>query len=454
VLSRGRQAVAPLYLLLCLVLGGSAQGIWANMVLQLVGLAIIAWAAMATEDEPLLEPARQLLLIASLGVAVIALQLIPLPGSLWSQIGPRHAIADGYRLLGISVPALPLSLTPYGTLDALLKLIPPIAILSAMLRLKAHRPVWMVSALIAGTLAGVVLGVLQVSNADPLTTPWYLYPETNYGLAVGFFANANHMATLLLMCIPFVAALVPAARTKNIQRFSAFVVLALGVGLILLVGIALNSSLAAYGLVLPVLAASALILIPAGGRLRLALAGVVAALAIAAVVVLSTSAVGGSAFNQSAATSVESRQEMLATTLKATKEFLPWGSGAGSFREVYRLFEDPNQVTSTYVIHAHNDYAEILLETGLLGLGVLMLFLAWWGAAVWRVWRSAEAGAFVRAASIASAAVLVHSLVDFPLRTAAVSACFAMCVALLADRRAPRVVDASDLRPTRHLVFR
>ena len=43
--SRFREGLAPAYLLLCLVLGGSAQGIWANMVLQLLGIGVIAWAA-------------------------------------------------------------------------------------------------------------------------------------------------------------------------------------------------------------------------------------------------------------------------------------------------------------------------------------------------------------------------------------------------------------------------
>src|SRR5207302_7614479 len=51
VAKRMREAAAPLYLLLCLILGGSAQGIWANMVLQLLGLAMLAWAALAPVDE-------------------------------------------------------------------------------------------------------------------------------------------------------------------------------------------------------------------------------------------------------------------------------------------------------------------------------------------------------------------------------------------------------------------
>ena len=59
-----------------------------------------------------------------------------------------------------------------------------------------------------------------------------------------------------------------------------------------------------------------------------------------------------------------------------------------------------------------------------------------------------------RAASIASAAILAHSLVDFPLRTAAISAAFAMFAALLADRRQPIASDPGDLRPTRHFVLR
>jgi len=132
---------------------------------------------------------------------------------------------------------------------------------------------------------------------------------------------------------------------------------------------------------------------------------------------------------------------------------MPFGSGLGSFQSVYPLYEDPATVSQTYAIHAHDDYAELALELGLPGILLVIAFLAWWIVAVWRVWRSAEAGPFVRAASIASAALLAHSVVDFPLRTGAISACFAFCLALLADRRAPQVMESSDLRPARHLAF-
>jgi O-antigen ligase len=452
--SRARQLVAPLYLFLCLIIGGSAQGIWGNMVLQLLGLAIIAWSAASAAGEPLVKPARQLLWIVILGLAAVAIQLIPLPAAIWPHLGGRAGIAEGYQLLGFPLPALPLSLTPYKSLDSLLGIIPGLAIICAMVRLKAYRGSFMVAALLVGVIAGILLGTLQVTSGDPLNSPWYLYAETNPGSAVGFFANSNHMATLLVIALPFLAALVPAAKGANLQRYSAFIALTAGATLVILVGIALNRSLAAYCLVLPVLLASALIILPSGSSLRTALMVVSMLVLAAAIAFLANSAIGSGTFNLDAANSVQSRQQILATTFTALKDYFPWGSGLGSFRDLYPLYEDPTGVTTTYVIHAHNDFAELALETGAAGCLVLVLFLLWWAAAVRRVWSTAEAGAFARAASIASAAMLAHSLVDFPLRTAAVSAAFGMCLALLADRRPPQAADPADLRPTRHFVLR
>jgi O-antigen ligase len=452
--SRARQAVAPLYLFACLILGGSAQGIWQNMALQLAGIAIIGWAAASRAQEPLVAPARQVLLITVLGIAVVALMLIPLPLSLWSQIGPRSALAGQYSILGLRPRALPLSLSPYDSLNSLLGMIPPIAIFSAVVRLKAYRPLWLALALLAGTVAGILLGALQVASAQAVQSPWYLYAETNVGTAVGFFANVNHMATLLVISVPFLAAIAAAARSASVQRYSAVIALCAGGVLVIIVGLALNGSLAGYGLALPVLAASALIELPPNSRLRLWAVVVAGVLLIGAVTAHETTSIGGAKFGQESATSVESREAILSTSAEALKDFFPLGSGLGSFARVYHLYEKPSQVSDVYVIHAHDDYVELALETGAAGVVVLVLFLVWWVATVWRVWRTAEAGPFARAASIASAAILVHSLVDFPLRTAAISACLAMCLALLAVRRAARVAEASDLRPTRHLVMR
>ncbi len=451
--SRAREAIGPAYLFLCLVAGGSVQGIWANMFLQLLGLALIVWAAMAGRDA-FSVPARQLLLIVLAGLGLIVLQLVPLPPSVWTGLGGRNSLAAGYRVLGIAAPSLPLSLSPYDTFGALVALLPPLGMLCAMIRLKAYRPSWLAAALIAATFCGILLGAMQVASTEPDLSPFYLFAESSFGLATGFFANANHMATLLVASLPFLAALLAAARRLSPQRYSALAAILAGAALVIVVGIFLNGSLAGYLLILPVVVASMLIVLPARSQARRWLAALGTVGLIAAVVALETSSIRPARLGAEAATSVGSRQEILTTTWAAARDMMPFGSGVGTFRPVYRLYEDPDRVTATYVIHAHNDYAELLLETGLPGFVLMLLFLAWWGAAVWRVWGSAEAGPYARAASIASAAILAHSLVDFPLRTAAISAVFAMCVALLADRRATPPAVKSDLRPTRHVVLR
>jgi O-antigen ligase len=423
------------------------------MLLQLAGVAIIAWVALAPRPEPLTRPATHLFLILLAGLGWIAIQLVPLPASVWPHLGGREAIAGQFRLLGLFIPALPISLTPYQTLDTLLTLIPPLAILCAMVRMQAYRPAWLVLALLLGTMAGVVLGVLQVSSADPLTSPWYLFPETNRGVGTGFFANANHMASLLVICLPFLAALLASARHGSRQRYlTAFVVLA-AAAIVLIIGIVLNGSLAAYVLAAPVMLASIALALPAASQARRWLGIAAGLLLVTGVGALCMRPVGTGSVGAQTAISVQSRQEMLATTLAAAREFLPFGSGLGSFTRVYPLFEDPVTVVPTSVAHAHNDYAELALETGIPGVLVLAAFLVWWAAAAWRAWRSPQGGQYARAASIASAAILFHSMADYPLRTAAISATFAMCLGLLVQRQAPARTEKSDLRPTRHVSF-
>jgi O-antigen ligase len=310
--------------------------------------------------------------------------------------------------------------------------------------------------LLAGAVAGILLGALQVSSANPELSPWYLYADTNFGAATGFFANANHMADLLVVTLPFLAAALAQSgdRERTPQQHSAALVVFAGAVLVIAVGIALNGSLAGYGLAIPVLAASALIAFPAR-RLSRWLAPGAAILFIAAIGWLSTTPLSNSQqLSSTASSSVQSRREILATSLKTTGDFMPFGSGIGTFQRVYALHEDHDRLNPTiYVNHAHNDYIEMALEMGLPGVILIGLFLLWWARAAWTKWPTKSRDPYARAAVVASAAMLLHSVVDFPLRTAALSACFAMCLALLArPKREPRK-DKSRLWATRHVVI-
>jgi hypothetical protein len=74
---------------------------------------------------------------------------------------------------------------------------------------------------------------------------------------------------------------------------------------------------------------------------------------------------------------------------------------------------------------AHNDYLQLLVETGAVGL-----LLALWG--VVRLWRATFADPWLLAAPVG---VLLHSLVDFPLQIPAVAVLFVVVAGLVPDRR-------------------
>lgn len=451
VADKAKRALAPVFLLCCLVFGGSGQGIWQNALLQLAAIIIIAVAAAAPSVEPLPAPATKLLYLALAAMTIIALQQVPVPPAVWAH-GARAKIAADYSILGTAPPWFPVSLTPFESLSTFLCLLPPLAIYVAIIRLKAFRQSWLAVALLSGTIVGIMLGAVQRSGAGQ-NSNWYPYSETNLGSAVGFFANANHMAILLVIGLPFVAALAAEVRGRGVQRSSALLAILGMIALLLIAGIILNGSFAGFSLLVPVLAASLLIILPPASRLR-KFAMLLSALSlIGAVALMATTSPGSGKIGREAATAVQSRETILETTSRAIADYMPFGSGLGSFLRVYRLYEDPAKVTNEYVIHAHDDYAELTLELGIPGIVLILLFLAWWFHAALDVWRNGNGGAFARAATIASAAILIHSIVDFPLRTAAISACFAVCLALLSERRKPTLLAMTDLRPVRHLVF-
>ena len=445
---RMREAVAPAYLLMALILGGSAQGIWTNVLLQLSGTAIIAWSLMSAPEEPLARPVRWLAWIALGLFAFVLLQLVPLPASVWPSLGGRSQLASDFRLLGESAPALPLSLTPYETGATLLRVIPAVAMFCAIMRLRAYRKSWLAFALIGGTLAGILLGAMQVASAAPVGSRWYLYPQSSWGQAVGFFANANHMGDLLVVTLPFLAAVLAGSRRKKVQQYSGIAAIVVGIALVIMVGIALNRSVAAYVLAIPVAVASLLMLKPASLKARaLGMAGAGAFAIAAAIVALGP--LGDRMLGSSI--SVSSRAEMARTTTAAAIDFAPFGSGLGSFRAVYRLYENPDTVDRVATNHAHNDYLELALETGFPGVLAMLAFLGWWMLQAGTIWRSHGMRPYRRAAVIASGAILVHSFVDFPLRTAALSCVFAMCLALMVVRKRKPRDSQSDLWPTRHM---
>lgn len=115
--------------------------------------------------------------------------------------------------------------------------------------------------------------------------------------------------------------------------------------------------------------------------------------------------------------------------------YFPFGSGVGSFAEVYQVAEKAAQLRDDYVNHAHNDYLEIIMTAGLPGLAFLIVLLVLYLIGAYRALVRKDLSNEIRQYRLLGYAaiflVLLASVVDYPLRVPAI-ACLMVFVAFLA----------------------
>lgn len=465
-------------LFVSLVLGGGTRaGFFSDFLLQLLSLPLLAAiVARAIEPEaaseeqfaadPLVEPGQHLPLLplaVCLGVIIVPLcQLIPLPPSIWTRLPGQMPLASGYSELGASLPWRPISATPHLTWLALLSVLPPVAIFVATARLGASSRSRIAGVLLACGLVSVLLGLLQIAQGPTSPLRFYLY--TSNDVAVGFFANRNHLAALIYVSTLLAAAWIVDASARAsagpgalasaegalpyLALLAAFlVVIALTVGQIT------TSSRAGVVLTMVALVGVYLVVVASGGARLLARHGrwLMAAVGLA-VVIFSQLALwrllerfGGDPLQ-------DARLAFARQTTQAALSYLPFGSGVGSFVQVYAQNERREDLMiDAYANHAHNDVLQIMLEAGLPGAALLVAGLAWIGIASYRHWTrppehmSDFDRALARSAGIALMLLAVHSVLDYPLRTGAMMSVAAFLAALLVPP--PRELSPLPQRP-------
>jgi len=415
------------YLVLVLVLGGaSAAALGTNLLLQLLGAGLIA--ACLWRRDPLGALPKTGLRGFALALVVLALvQFVPLPFAAWSALPGRAETAAALGLLGAAQGWMTISFSPWASLAALAWWIPAFALFLATLRSDSPGAGAIVRTVVAVAVVSVAIGALQRGGGA-----LYFYRITNYGYAPGFFANTNHQASFLLGALALWGAHHVARRSETARTGAnqTATIGFYGIALVLVVGILMTNSLAGTGLLLPVGLCVVLLARPQTGLSPPVLLGGLTLLGLAAVGLALFGTVQDN-FTDTAGGADNNRLAFLVTGWAALRELAPFGSGLGTFVDVYHWFERPATINTTYVNHAHNDLLELLIETGVFGLAALGLFLAWWSRRVRAAWSAVRRNPYAQGATILTGAVLVHSLVDYPLRTAAVSGLFAVAVALM-----------------------
>ena len=430
--TRGEQLFVLLsggLLVAALLIGGSTRdGELFNAAVRLLSLPVLVVALyrLVLAPPPRLVGLPLFLVLALLAVPLI--QLIPLPPGLWSHLPGRADYAETYQIARMAPPWLPLSLNPEGAVNAFLALLPAVAMFLATLTLGAEARRGLLLVIVVIAVAALGLGTAQMLGGEE--SPFRFYETTNRNAAVGFFANRNHAASLLVVAIP--AAALWAATAWSRWRNDRWLGILLGVTLFvgLAVGTAMSKSRGGL-ILLPPAAAACLILIFRDQLLTIPRRVLVIAAGAGALVVIALVLILLPRFVAEAGEDV--RAKALSGIITGGLAYSPLGSGLGTFEDIYRTQERPETVTNAFLNHAHNDYLELWLETGLVGPLLILMFLYWFAKRVIDVWWRPEGrnAQVAQAGSIMVALLIVHSLVDYPLRTAALSTVLGLACGLL-----------------------
>jgi O-antigen ligase len=449
------------YFVACLALGGGTRaGFLSDVALQVLAVPLLLWAGWRLVELPPEaggKRARIAMLVCLLAMAVPMLQLVPLPPALWTRLPGRADFVSNLEIVGLEAGWRPLSMSPRGTWLSALALLPPAAVLLGALQLSYEDRRRLAILFVAFGLVAAGLGLLQAAQGT--TSPLRFYAFTNPTEAVGFFANRNHHAALLYCLVPIAAAVSIAAVSRALRASSLrarraeldLAVAVLGFASVVIFVAAQAIARSRAGLALAFVALLGAIAMTYAGwtrgrgvargvsRTSAARMGRLLLMAAFGLAVLFGTQMALHRIQDRFASDLmkDGRVPLARNTLEAALAYMPFGSGMGSFVPVYRAFENPTDNFVALINRAHNDYLELWLEAGLIGIVAISLFFVWLTTASVRVWRHGTPGARLRdnllacAATLILAMLLAHSLVDYPLRTTALMAVFALAVAML-----------------------
>jgi O-antigen ligase len=265
---------------------------------------------------------------------------------------------------------------------------------------------------------GGVLAVFSlVQGLAPNGKIFWIFPLQQGGFIYGPYVNHNHYAGLMEMLVPFPLALAASRFTFGGRKLTVA-----GIGAIMAATVFLSGSrggMIAVGIQIAVLALAMrsnqknwkepLIL---GGLLVLMIGVLVW--------------IGGSDLTRRLSSiHSETKQELSGGTrltidrdsLRMWKQKPILGWGLGTFPEVYPQFR--TFYTSFFVNEAHNDYLQLLVETGVVGFAIALWFLVttFRGArSKLPDWTENPNGVLTLAALVGCLGILVHSFLDFNLQ--------------------------------------
>jgi len=414
--------LAPLYL------GGNRPA--ALVLLELIAIAGLAWLAWTAGAPPTTAPLLPALRWAiGLLVAVPLVQLVPLPAEWWAALPGREPYVRALEVAGDAARGQmrPLSIHPRATQYSALVILPCLAAFLLTLAQPRRRVHFLAITFVLVAVAEAALGIMQLGAAPG--SPLHFGQREVAGIATGTYVNRNHFAALMAMALPCALVLwfmetmphrhrasaedVPHRHFSD-RRLARQIVLALPV-VFLAVALLFSRSRGGIGAGLLGLGIVSLVLVWRAATVpaKLAFSAIaLGALALGAYIGL-TPVIERFA-PEAFAVSYAGRLQIAAASVRGGLDFLPLGSGLGTYADAFRRYQFEG--LPGFVDHAHNDYAEFFLELGVAAVAIAALaFYAWlqrWVEIV-RGWHYRGLEHLQVAAGLGMLAMLVHGTVDF-----------------------------------------
>lgn len=417
--------VTALIIMAAALMFGAVE-VWSAVpVLLAVYTVFLVWVFRGGYEEA--GPARHIRLLAvcaALFVGLAVFQLVPLPHSVMKLIAPHTADLREYYATGPRAAA-PLSVNPSASLGELTR----VAAFSAIFLISAFhfqkrgsiRRFAQTMVIFGFVLA--VFGLLQKATGG--SRIYWLRELTAGGSPFGPFVNRNHFAGFIGMLIPLGLGTALNAGMREKKFLYGFMTVIMAVSLFL--------SLSRGGIIsfLAALAAFAFLMTVNSEEKKLPWAvGLFLLVLFSYLIYLGISPVIDRFYHTDI--SQEERMVVWSSTLRAFRDFWLLGSGLGTFVNVYPLYASiPLQALYD---HAHNDYLELLLETGIAGVLIVFCAAAVLAVALVRSPKQGHAG-ITRASLIAALiSMLVHSFFDFNLHILSNLLLFGVLLGMLAAR--------------------
>jgi O-antigen ligase len=416
--------------------GGSRSDIQSLVFLRPISVVCCGFALWTLS----LEQAKAhcvLLGFAAAVLVIVVIHLIPLPPTMWNALPGRQLMVEVDSVARLGDVWRPIAMVPQGAWNAFYALFAPLATLLIGIQLLPEQRLNLIPVLLGiGAFSGFI-GMLQAIG--PVEGPLYFYRITSNGSAVGMFANPNHQAIMLATMFPMLSTYASTG-IKNVEQARRKLWVACTIGAALIPLILVTGSRA--GLLVAILGlVSATFLYrktslnhPAKRRVirfdpRYAITAFCVLCMGALTVVMSRTAT----FERLLAVdrAEELRFRIWGPIARMAWLYFPFGSGAGSFVEVYQIHEPYDLLNPTYLNHAHNDFLELYMTFGLFGMLLLAGAVLAMARVAWRVLRPAVHASDVMLPRLGLAVisiVAVGSIGDYPLRTPLLACVFVVAL--------------------------